>query len=840
MTDIASLASRTFSVRDIEVSHRPIVGWALNDRLVPARLTEQMQAFQRCGYGGMMLVPWRGLPYQVMDDEWLERIGHILAVARDLGLEVWIWDDWVFPSGPAGGVVTAESDDYKSKVLRIAVDLVLEPGESLELRVPERALAAAVFPVDKFNNPCGPFMPLPAEDGATIHHTATVRERLMIVRWQLTSAMQHTPKSQLEGADIFSDDDRSVFSLDMLNPAATRRMLEVLHERYWERFPEYFGGTLKGFFYDEPGLPNLFPWTHGFAEEFRRRKGYDLAEHLIPMLVEYKMYDITFDLQSEEIKQVRADYMDVWTSRSAKAYYGQIQQWCREHGVVCTGHGSNDSGLELALAPGGHFYKSMYFNDLPGVDIVFNQLELGRFYDAPRLSGSRAQALGKAGAISESFAATGHGMDLDTMRFTTDHQIIRGVTKFLTKIANYNPELGFYFHPPELSEANLMMKHYGHHLTDRLANLCALMTGGEAPAQVALCIPLENFYRGDTGITRPLDVLARRLTYNQREFGYLWDQDLQEMTVADGFLVSSGGQRYSHLVIPPGARFTAEVSAHLASLAEQGCSIFRWDDNLVVEDLLADTRDAARPFSFRERNVPVSLARRILSPQRQLVFLLNESLEPQTLTLACASPWQPYEVQPEALTLSASGSLLRLAPGESRLLLLAIGSVAAENAVNLCEADAIHLDAWELAMPDGAVQRVEMPLPSWNDLGYPEYHGTMRYRTTFTWTAGASEAILQLGDLHYAATVFLDGQPAGNCVFTPFTLSLHGLQPGEHRLEVEVLNTRANLVCGTKEQTRRLEESGVFTGTYSPLVMPRDQQQILSGLLGPVKLVPVK
>mgnify|MGYP001407077326 CR=1 FL=1 len=73
----------------------------------------------------------------------------------------------------------------------------------------------------------------------------------------------------------------------------------------------------------------------------------------------------------------------------------------------------------------------------------------------------------------------------------------------------------------------------------------------------------------------------------------------------------------------------------------------------------------------------------------------------------------------------------------------------------------------------------------------------------------------------------------------PLRLHLHSLRPGEHRLEVEVLNTRANLVCGTPEQTHRLEQSGVFTGTYSPLVMPRDQQRILSVLPGPVRLISV-
>lgn len=853
--ELRQLTKRHFDIGDVEVSHRPIIAWALNDRLEPGPLRDQLLSFKRAGYGGIMLQVWRGCPYDVMSDEWLEMVGFILHLAKEHDMEAWIWDDWVFPSGPAGGIVTSGSDDFKSRGLQIAVDMVLEPGETVEMRIPERALAAAVVPIDKFNNPRGAFKHFPAADGEIFTRTAIERERFVVVRWQLISAMQTTPTSQMECTDIYSSTDPHVFSVNMLNPAAVRRFLDVIHERYWEKFSDLFGATLKGFFYDEPGLPSLFPWCDGFADAFYQRKGYDLLPYLAPMLVEHKFYDIIFDLQSEDIKRVKADYMDVWTTMVADTFYGGLQAWCHEHHVACTGHQSNDESLKPVLSCTGQYFKNMFYNDMPGTDVVFNQLDPGSFIDFPRLAGSRASVLGRPASMSESFAVTGHGMDVDAMRYLAEHQIMRGVTKFFDMMANYNPVRGLYFHPPELSDVNVMMRRYGHHLHERMGNLSALMGSGEAPDKIALFVPMENFNRGESGIADNLDALARLLTYRQLEYDYIWDADLLSMTAIAGSLCANGGQRYSALLLPPGARLTEGLHEFLSDAASLGCQIVTWEKmpNALapIGRLVADAgelhgllADNTRPFGISPVDVPISQSRRIISPDRQLVFLLNESLLPQSLTLTIDEKWQLFEVDPESCEVYSCGDspdvTISLEATESRLLLLAARGTLTALACTLMDATrAMTLDQWDLELPDGQSAQIGMPLPAWNALGYAEYHGAMRYRTTFSWNGDAPTAILDLGEVRYAATVYLDGEQVGDCVWTPKRITLHGLLPGEHRLDVEVVNTMANLVCGTEARYRALEESGVFRGTYSPIYIPRDRHRVISGLLGPVTLTPV-
>ena len=65
---------------------------------------------------------------------------------------------------------------------------------------------------------------------------------------------------------------------DILNPAAVSRFIELTHEAYYRELKAYFGTVIIGCFTDEPSIlgrnvSGMLPWTHGFAEIFRRAGG---------------------------------------------------------------------------------------------------------------------------------------------------------------------------------------------------------------------------------------------------------------------------------------------------------------------------------------------------------------------------------------------------------------------------------------------------------------------------------------------------------------------------------------------------------------------------------------
>jgi hypothetical protein len=78
----------------------------------------------------------------------------------------------------------------------------------------------------------------------------------------------------------------------------------------------------------------------------------------------------------------------------------------------------------------------------------------------------------------------------------------------------------------------------------------------------------------------------------------------------------------------------------------------------------------------------------------------------------------------------------------------------------------------------------------------------------------------------------------GDCLFTPFQITVDNLEKGTHTLEVDVLNTSANAVFGSPEKIAELTEKQAFKGTYAPIYKELDMDKLRSVLFGPVTLIP--
>ena len=360
-TSIAETICKTNRV----INYKPIMVWAMNDRLTKGGISTQMALFEKCGYGGVMVMPWGGLPYECMSDEWLDMVECIMLSAEEKNMEVWLWDDWIFPSGFAGGLVGQE-DKHKSKQLKIAVDVVLENGEKFESVAPPRTITAGVLSIDKYNNSTGAFECIPVGTGETISYESSGRNRLVVINWEFVSCMRHTVRSHSrflsrdEGCDIYTNDDEDAWSVDMLSRETTETYLASIHEKYWLRLSSYFGKPLRGFFYDEPHIPTFLPWTYGFEEEFQSRKGYDIRPYLVRMLIKHVFYDTATDLNDDDVKTARVDYNDVWTSMVAENFFGVIRNWCKEHKILSIGHQLSDQSLSaLFSCMSGMFFKNL-------------------------------------------------------------------------------------------------------------------------------------------------------------------------------------------------------------------------------------------------------------------------------------------------------------------------------------------------------------------------------------------------------------------------------------------------------------------------------------------------
>lgn len=404
-----------------------------------------------------------------------------------------------------------------------------------------------------------------------------------------------------------------------------------------------------------------------------------------------------------------------------------------------------------------------------------------------------------------------------------------------------------------------MIRHYGSWLGNRIERVASVLGMGCSALKSLVYVPLENYGRHcSQPITDCITAIARTLTYHQREYDYAWDNDLAGLTVRENTIVSTGGQIYQDLLISMATIGSPKIFAVFEKLRRKGARIV-----LIADKPEGDTIRAARsscslediatlrcfvdelpecltpsicPVTFSPGGVPISARSRRLDEQTWAIFLLNESKESQTITPQCEHGWRLEEEDlVESETCRKPCAVTSFRPGESKLL-FAVHSLDGRHlgAVVPVVRRELPLTDWQLELPEGKSFRLSKGLLSWTDLGFGNYSGFMSYTTRFQWDG--SDACLDLGEVRYAAAIWIDGRKRGDAVFTPFRVNLPGLSKGWHTLRVDVLNTLANSICGTKEREHELQEKGVFIGTYAPIYLPIDRRKVPSGLLGPVFL----
>lgn len=82
--------------------------WAWNNKLDAAELTWQIERLKELGFGGFHMHVRTGLATEYLSDEYMAVIRACVEKARAEGMLAWLYDEDRWPSGAAGGLVTAD------------------------------------------------------------------------------------------------------------------------------------------------------------------------------------------------------------------------------------------------------------------------------------------------------------------------------------------------------------------------------------------------------------------------------------------------------------------------------------------------------------------------------------------------------------------------------------------------------------------------------------------------------------------------------------------------------------------------------------------------------------
>lgn len=135
------------SEAEAEVATRPtapLAMWALTGKLVSDDVARQLDAFDGAGWGVVLYPRW-GSELEYLGDAWFDRIRFIVEQAAAREMEVWLYDEFCWPSGHAKGLVTKGRKDLAAEMMEVEPD-----GRTSVHRVPESANLLMRETTDRF------------------------------------------------------------------------------------------------------------------------------------------------------------------------------------------------------------------------------------------------------------------------------------------------------------------------------------------------------------------------------------------------------------------------------------------------------------------------------------------------------------------------------------------------------------------------------------------------------------------------------------------------------------------------------------------------------------------
>ena len=99
----------------------PLAMWALTGTLKSGDVCRQLDAYAAAGWGVVLYPRW-GLEIEYLSDAWFERIRFIVEQAAARAVEVWLYDEFCWPSGHAKGEVTKGHPELEAQLLYVDRD----------------------------------------------------------------------------------------------------------------------------------------------------------------------------------------------------------------------------------------------------------------------------------------------------------------------------------------------------------------------------------------------------------------------------------------------------------------------------------------------------------------------------------------------------------------------------------------------------------------------------------------------------------------------------------------------------------------------------------------------
>ena len=504
-------------IQEPSAEFTPVPFWFFNDEPDEEKIAAQLADYVDKGVNAIVLHPRIGVPktLEYLSEDYFKAIRFIVKTAHALDMKIVLYDEGMYPSGSAHGMVVKENPDYAAKGICILDEKTPVPPEGKII--------------------------VQFKDGSRLVYCFT--------------------HGTIRGIHFGEDDNEpgAPAAADILNPAAVDTFINLTHDQYYDHLKEYFGTTIFAFFTDEPSelgrcAGNFRPWSAGMEDEIRSAGGN--LEELKGLFV------------SDENKTVQI-YRKLIKKHLRETFYAKLSVWCEKHSIALMGHPAESDDIEEELyfhIPGQDLIMRRVSPETGGIS-EFDSVQA-------KLSADIARHLGRRRNANECFGVCNRNkipwyFTASDMKWYLDWLGIRGVNLYVTH--------AFYYsvagkrkdeRPPDVGPNNIWWSHY-RKFSDYIKRMSYLMTDSFNEAKVAvLCDNNQVLYR-------ELAVMFEQ----QVAFHYLPVTFLKNSHVQDGKLyigayqyevvLNTLNQNWNEFIAKGADGSTVQIMAHAADLIKQ-------------------------------------------------------------------------------------------------------------------------------------------------------------------------------------------------------------------------------------------------------------------------------
>ncbi len=430
--------------------------------------------------------------------------------------------------------------------------------------------------------------------------------------------------TQIGGRSVAVRAEKIPLSIDPMNPQSGPEYAKHFFGRFEEHFPGEGGKGLNFFFSDELEfrVAGLL-WTSKFAEEFQKRKGYDIRPELPALFMDI----------GPRTPKVRLDYSDVKVALTEEGFFKPVFDWHQQRGMTM---GCDHGGRGRDVVEFGDYFRTQRWNQGPGAD----QPNLGKDLIKAKVASSIAHLYQRPRVWLEGFYGSGWGTTSAGVVDATFADFVMGYNLLSFHGMYYATHGGWWeWAPPD----NTFRMPYWKHLrsfTDCVQRLGYLFSQGHHRCDVAILYPVAPMEAGMDGelAVRTAFSTGEKLYAQSIDFDFMDFESLARAKVV-GKELQVSGEAYQVLILPAmkAVRYSTLQKAlefhragglvlALGALPEASDRIGRDDPEIAaaVKEIFPDgpTKDVFAKLPARDYSGPGYIQHRKLGP-RDLYAIYN-------------------------------------------------------------------------------------------------------------------------------------------------------------------------------------------------------------------------